>query len=142
MATPKVINLDAEFGFDVLPEQEAPFREVELLGMKKVRVMCDVSSFAAVNFTTGDAQAVMRFLESMIHEEDWPEFQRVASLHPALKGEKGAENLWKIINRLTEVAGERPSSPSSTSRATASRRTSTPKSAGKSSAARVVRSQR
>lgn len=142
MASTKSLNLDAEFGFDTMAEQESPFIKIELLGVKDVRVMCDVSSFAAVNVGSGDASSILLFLQSMIHPEDWPEFSKVASMHPAFRGEEGAANLWKVINRLTEVAGQRPSSPSSTSRATASRTTSTPKSAGKSSAARVARSPR
>lgn len=142
MTAPKTINLDAQLGFDAAPDAPKFTKKVELLG-REWTVVCDLSAFGATNMMgSGDASGVMDFLRSLILPEEWPEFARIASQHPALRGETGSENLMKLINALTEVAGERPTKPSSTLPPGGSRRTSSPKSAASSSVKRAARSTR
>lgn len=137
MTNPKVIDLDSQLDFDA----DAPkhTKKVRLLG-EEWTVVCDLNSFAATNLTSGDSAAVMQFIRSMLLPEEWPEFARIASQHPALSGENGGKNLVTLVNALTEVAGERPTKPSSTSPRGGSRRTSSPKSAGSSSVRRAATS--
>lgn len=109
MANPKVIDLDAELGITDVDDGPQHIKKIKLLGLD-IRVVCDLNSFGLTNVTSGkgDSGEVMLFLESMIHPDDWQAFAHTASLHPALKGEQGAERLSAMIRRITEVASERP----------------------------------
>lgn len=138
MTNSKVLDLDAALGLDAAPQHT---KRVKLLG-EEWTIVCDLNSFAATNLASGDVEGVMNFIRSMILPEEWPAFARIASMHPALAGEEGSANLIKLVNALTEVAGERPTTPSSISPRGGSRRTSSPKSAASSSAAQVARSPR
>lgn len=143
MTEPKAINVDQELGFDSYADAPLITKTIDVLGLTGIRVVCDVSTFGAVSIATGDAQAVMDFLKSMIHPNDWAAFSAAASSHPALKDPvEGMQNLLKLINKLTEVAGERPTKRSSASPATGSRKTSTQKSGRASSLAQAARSAR
>lgn len=116
MATkPRVIDLDAQLGIE--PNDEPIYiKTIKLLG-DEWRVVCDLSSFSLSAVTSGEATAgdVMRFLESMIHPDDWPRFRSIASNHPALRGEQSAERMFEMIRAIVEVASERPTMPPSTS---------------------------
>lgn len=106
MTTAKIIDLDAELG---ITTDDAPrvTKTVRLLGLD-VRVVCDLNSFGLSNLTSGNSEDIMTFLRSMIHPDDWAQFSRTASMHPGLSGEDGAGMLVRIINKITEVAAERP----------------------------------
>lgn len=106
MASPKIIDLDAELGFD---DEPLFIKQVKVLGIE-VRVVCDLNRFGLYNVTGDGATAgdLMKFLESMIHPEDWPGFASVASRSRALSGEKGDEHLATLIQKLMAVAAERP----------------------------------
>lgn len=134
MPNARTIDLDAELGLDGEPEP-MHLKPIKILGIE-VRVVCDLNSFGLTNLTSGDSGAIMKFLESMIHPEDWGAFVDAATKHPSLRGEAGNEVLIKIINRLTEVAAERPTQRPSALPRGASTRLSKPKSAASTASAR------
>lgn len=124
---PKIIDLDAEFAFDDTP---AHTRTVKLFG-RDWTIQCGINTFAAINFGSGDINAVTDFLRGMIAPDEWPAFAATMSQVRGLDGDK----LVAIINRLTEVATDFPTTPPSGSRTTPTRRTSKPNSAAVSRSA-------
>lgn len=107
MASAKIIDLDTELGIGLAEDVPRVTKAIRLLGLE-VRVVCDLNSFGLSNLASGNTEQIMTFLRSMIHPDDWQAFATAASMHPSLSGEDGSAMLVKIINRITEVAAERP----------------------------------
>jgi hypothetical protein len=142
MASPKVLDLDKELGFDA--DVPITTRKVTLLGMD-VEIVCDLNTFGFMNVSgdTVEPAAVMDFLKSMIAPADWPAFVKVAGNHPSFRGTDGAENMMKMVRRLMEVAAEPyPTKQLSDSARGGSTRSTVQKSAAKPSSARVGASKR
>lgn len=116
-ATKKVIDLDTELGLDFT--DEVPIKVVKLLG-REWRVLCSVNQFALGRLTSGDVGAWTGFIQGIIHADDRAAFTEALSTVPNLDVDK----LIAIVSRLVEVIGERPTTPSSASSRTATRRTS------------------
>lgn len=120
MATPlkKVVDLDAELG---IYDEAAPAhtKKVKLLG-REWTVVCDVNNFSIAEMMSGDAGAVARFIVNVIHPDEADQFRQELGKVKNLSAEK----LGLLLNRLIEVAGERPTESPSTSRRTAGSRTS------------------
>lgn len=101
-------------------------------------VRCDINTFALGELLVGGgAGELSRYLLDFIVEEQRPDFAAKLRSLPNLDGER----IGKIIFKLMEVAGERPTKPSALSPRTASKRTSSPKS-GTSSRSTASRSGR
>lgn len=136
----KPIDLDSELELDGEPGPQH-VKTVRLLGLD-LRVVCDLNSFGLAGLAAEDSGAIMRYMRSMIHADDWPRFVEVASQHQALRGDKGNETIIKIINRLTEVAAERPTKQPSDLPRGGSTRSSGQKSAASTASARAKASTR
>ena len=128
--------LDLDLGLD-LDETPVTTRPIKMFGQEWTLV-CDLNSFALSNLTTGDPQALVQFLNSIIVEDQRVEFGKALSSVPNLTPEK----LGTILGKLVEAAGERPTTQPSASQRGASNPRTSQKSAAGSSKARAVRSVR
>jgi len=126
----KILDLDADLGLD---DEPVHTRQIKLLG-RQWTLICDLNSYALSNMTTGDPGAIVEFLNGVILEEERSDFAKALSRVKNLTPEK----LGAILGKLVEAAGERPTPPPSASPRGASKRTTTPKSAGATSKTRAV----
>lgn len=131
MANLKLIDLDAELGDDDTPVHTRPFK---LFG-RTWTLLCDLNTFALSDLATGEPAAIVRFLNSVVIDEEREDFRNSLASQPNLT----AERLGKILTTLVEAATERPTTLASVSGSTAPKRTSPRKSAASSSRTRVVR---
>lgn len=139
----KVIDLDTKLGFLAPTDDPQHIKVVKILGIE-VRVICDLNAMAlSAMLAEGAAQGeVLAFMRSLIHPDDWALFTRTANNHPALRGDEGADNMYKVLQALTEQAAERPTVRPSDSPRGGSPRSTTPKSAASSSARPAAASKR
>lgn len=134
----KILNLDDKLGLD----NDAEFRTkpVKVLGLE-VRVILDFNQFAFADMQAsarqqdGDPTALLEFIRSMIHPEDWPGFNRAAKNSMAMRGDKAGERFGAILNALMEVVTEVPTKQPSDLRRTAGTRSSVRKSPANSASA-------
>jgi hypothetical protein len=131
MANLKLIDIDAALGDDDAPVATRPFK---LFG-RNWTLLCDLNSFALSDLATGEPAAIVRFLNSIVAEDEREDFRSTLASQPNLTAEK----LGKILTALVEAATDRPTTPASASGSTAPKRTSQRKSAASSSTVRVVR---
>lgn len=136
MTTKKVIDLDAQLGFDE-PDEPLHTKTVSLFG-REWTVVCDLNSFGMTAFMTGDVQGIVELLLGLVVEGERDDFVKALSR----KRNLDAEKLRDIINALIEVAAEVPTKQPSASSRTATKRTSKPKSVASSSATRARASTR
>lgn len=125
MANPKVLNLDAELGESTDPVNTRPFK---LFG-RDWTLNCDLNTFALSDLATGEPAAIVRFLTSIVTEDQRDDFRNALASQPNLS----AERLGKIITALVEAATERPTTPPSASGSGRANLTSVRKSAASSS---------
>lgn len=116
----KIIDLDAELDFEDEPVHTA---RVKLLG-REWTVVCDLNSFAMAQIAGGDASGISKFLTGLIHPDEQEDFALTLSSAKNLNGDR----LGKVLEKLVEVAGERPTEPPSPSLRTAKKQTSAPRS--------------
>lgn len=121
-STKKVVDLDAEFGLELDGPQHT--RKIKLLG-REWTVICDINSYAVSELMSGtDPGVIARFISGLILPEEVPAFNQALGRVRNLDGEK----LVELLNRLVEVAAERPTESPSPSRRTATKPTSVRKS--------------
>lgn len=125
MATPKILDLDAQLGGDDQPANTRPFR---LFG-RDWTLNCDLNAFALSDLATGEPAAIVRFLTSVVVEDQREDFRNALAAQQNLS----AERLGAIITALVEATSERPTTPPSGSGSGRPNLTSVRKSAGSSS---------
>lgn len=122
MANYKVIDLDKELGTG--DDEPVHTKKIRLFG-REWTVICDLNSFSMSQIAGGDAGGVSTFLTNLVHEDERDEFIKTLSSAKGLDGER----LGKLLSKLIEVAGERPTSGPSPLPRTAKTPASTRKSA-------------
>lgn len=121
-STKKVLDLDAELGLELDGPQHT--RKIKMLG-REWTIVCDVNSYALSEMLSGtDPGAVARFISGLLLEEEAAAFNAALGRVRNLDGEK----LGELLNKLIEVAAERPTEPPSPSPRTATKPTSVRKS--------------
>ncbi len=116
-----------DFDTDLDLNEEVETIVIKLFG-REWRLQLGLNAFNLSALTSGDASAIAGFVANAIHPDDRDEFKRAISMQANLTPEK----LGLLINKLIEVMSGRPTTRPSVSRATASKRTSTPKSGARS----------
>lgn len=130
----EVFDLDKEFGLDS-DAQDIPIKEFKAFG-RKWHILCDVNSFQATRLANGDTAGFTQFLVGMVVADEQEDFTAALGSAKNLNGEK----LVGFINRMVEIASDRPTEPPSSSSPSAKNRASGRKSTVGSSSGRVVRS--
>jgi hypothetical protein len=133
MTKAKTIDLDADLGLD---NDDAPVntRPFKLFG-RTWTLVCDLNTFALSDLTTGEPAAVVRFLTSVVVEDERDDFRTAFATAKGLT----SETLGKILTAIVEAATERPTSPPSDSGSGRKNPTSPRKSVATSSRVRAVR---
>ena len=125
MATSKtIVNFDDELGISA-DEKPVVAKVAFILFGREWTMYADVNSFSLSNVISGDPGAVSQFITNLIVEEQRNSFVDELSKVRNLDGEL----LGKILGKMIEAAGNGPSKPASPSRSTASKRTSSRRSA-------------
>jgi len=125
-SAPKIVDLDAQLGSEPdAPRHTARFR---LFG-RDWTMVCDLNAFAVSDMLTGEPAAIVRMIDSLVAEDERIDFRTAFASQPNLT----AERLGQILNAMIEVAGQRPTTPSSISPRGGRSQTSRPKSAASSS---------
>lgn len=124
MTTPneKVIDLDAELGFEDEPELKT--KRVKLFG----REWDFLESFNSYNLSavfTGDPGAVAKFMSNTVVPDQRADFANAIAARPDLDTDK----LLELFNKIVEAVTGRPTNKPARSSRTASKRTSSPRSA-------------
>ena len=123
MVTKQVVDFDKELG--MLIEEPMATKEIKLLG-RNWTIQCDLNSFSMAMIAGGDATGLSKFVSNLVVEDQRDDFIVALSTAKGLDGDK----LGKLLAKLIEVAGERPTNGPLPSPATAKRRTSTLRSVG------------
>lgn len=121
MANYKIVDLDAELG--ITGEEPIHTKKIKLLGAEWT-IICDLNSFAMAQIAGGDASGLSTFLINLVHPDEREDFVKVMSGAKGLDGER----LGKLLTKLIEVAGERPTNGPSPLPRMVKKRTSTLKS--------------
>jgi len=130
--TSEILDLDKELGLDEAEIPTVPFR---LFG-RDWHLLTSVNFFSLADATKGDAAGVATFLRNAVVPEERDEWSNALAADAKLDGDKIA----KLFNRIIEVQADRPTNKPAPNSRPASKRTSSPKSAGRSSSARAARS--
>jgi hypothetical protein len=127
MATAKktTVDLDLDKELGIADDGTAETKTIRLLG-REWTVVCDLNSFAMAQIAAGDSAGVAGFLVNLIAEDQQEDF----GLALASAKNMNADRLGTILQKLIEVAGERPTAQPSPSPRTAKNRTSSLKSVG------------
>ncbi len=122
----KILNLDEML--DDEPAEPVHTRPFRLFG-RDWTLVCDMNAFAVAEMMTGDAGGIVRFIDSLILEEERIAFRTALASKPL-----SAERLNKIMDKMIEAAVEpHPTTPPSASSRTGRNQTSVRKSAAGSS---------
>lgn len=127
---PAAFDLDAYLG----PLDTGRTTTIDFLG-RKWTLNCSYNSFALNAILGGDTRGLDAFLQSLVVGDEWADFKEALFAQQNFPPERMAQ----MLNGLIEAVGERPTSPSSDSGSTATKRTSKPRSGDGSSAVRAVR---
>lgn len=122
MANLKIVDIDAELGDS---DEVIHTKKIRLLG-REWTIQCDLNTFAMSQIAAGDASGISRFISNLVIPEERDDFIETLSSAKNLSGER----LGSILQKLIEVAGERPTEPPSPSLRTAKKPTSVRKSQG------------
>lgn len=136
MPPAKAFDIDAELGLDI-DQGPTHTTKIKLFG-REWTMVCDVNTFSLGAIASGDLGAIIGLFRTMVAEDEWSDFGAAMAKVRNLDAEK----LMGILNAMIEVAAERPTTPPSGSSVTPTKRTSSPRSGGGTSATRVVTSRR
>jgi hypothetical protein len=117
MANPKIVDLDSEL--DSGEDEVLHTKKIKLLD-KEWTIVCDLNTFAMAQIASGDAGGIATFIAGLVIEDERDEFVKTLAGARHLTGER----LGAILNRLIEVAGERPTTQPSPSGRTVKKPTS------------------
>lgn len=120
--TAEIIDFDKELGLDQ-PAKKVPTKKIRIFG-REWDVQCDLNTFAVAKMTTGDIGTIANFINNAVVPDQRQDFATAMSGVTDFDQDK----LLKLLTRLIEVAGERPTPRPSVSRSTGTKRTSAPKS--------------
>lgn len=130
--TAEIPDFDKEFGFDK-PNKAPKTRLLKMFG-REWHLLTSINNFTFTRLAGGDMAAVGDFIYNAVIDSERTEWQRALTGVADLDGDA----LAAFVRRLVEVAGEdHPTTSSSGSPSSASKRTSARKSAGSSSSGRV-----
>lgn len=114
-------DLDKALGFD--DDEPSETKTIRLLG-RDWTVVCDLNSFTMAQIAGGETSGVAKFLVNLIAEDEQEEF----GVALATAKNMNAKRLGLLLEKLIEVAGERPTESPSRSPRTAKKQTSSLKS--------------